>query len=100
MVASITPPPTWLRFRYRFALASDGDGARRVIYVTDAGQANHFAGVFQVAKRANWIPEHGRLEHVPFGLVQGEDGKKLKTRSGDTVPAAGSARRSGGTGRS
>ena len=71
--------------RYRFAQASDGDGARRVIYVTDAGQANHFAGVFQVAKRANWIPDHGRLEHVPFGLVQGEDGKKLKTRSGDTV---------------
>ncbi|EHA61840.1 arginine--tRNA ligase [Synechococcus sp. WH 8016] len=71
--------------RYRFAGGSDGDGARRVIYVTDAGQANHFAGVFQVAKRANWIPEDGRLEHVPFGLVQGEDGKKLKTRSGDTV---------------
>ncbi len=71
--------------RYRFAGGSDGDGARRVIYVTDAGQANHFAGVFQVAKRANWIPENGRLEHVPFGLVQGEDGKKLKTRSGDTV---------------
>ena len=71
--------------RYRFAHNPDGDGARRVIYVTDAGQANHFAGVFQVAKRANWIPEEGRLEHVPFGLVQGEDGKKLKTRSGDTV---------------
>ncbi len=71
--------------RYRFGAASDGDGARRVIYVTDAGQANHFAGVFQVAKRAKWIPEQGRLEHVPFGLVQGEDGKKLKTRSGDTV---------------
>lgn len=71
--------------RYRFAQNPDGDGACRVIYVTDAGQANHFAGVFQVAKRANWIPEEGRLEHVPFGLVQGEDGKKLKTRSGDTV---------------
>jgi len=38
-----------------------------------------------VARRAGWIPEDGRLEHVPFGLVQGEDGKKLKTRSGDTV---------------
>lgn len=71
--------------RYRFAQNPDGDGACRVIYVTDAGQANHFAGVFQVAKRANWIPEEGRLEHVPFGLVLGEDGKKLKTRSGDTV---------------
>jgi len=71
--------------RYRFAQSPDGDGARRVIYVTDAGQANHFAGVFQVAQRAGWIPDSGRLEHVPFGLVQGDDGKKLKTRAGDTV---------------
>ena len=71
--------------RYRFGAAPGGDEARRVIYVTDAGQASHFAGVFQVARRAGWIPEGGRLEHVPFGLVQGEDGKKLKTRAGDTV---------------
>ena len=71
--------------RYRFGAAPEGDGARRVIYVTDAGQANHFAGVFQVARRAGWVPGDGRLEHVPFGLVQGEDGKKLKTRAGDTV---------------
>ena len=71
--------------RYRFGAAPEGDGARRVVYVTDAGQANHFAGVFQVAERAGWIPDGARLEHVPFGLVQGEDGKKLKTRAGDTV---------------
>ncbi len=61
------------------------DGAERVIYVTDAGQANHFAQVFQVAERAGWVPAGVELTHVPFGLVQGEDGKKLKTRSGDTV---------------
>ncbi|EAQ76658.1 MULTISPECIES: arginine--tRNA ligase [unclassified Synechococcus] len=71
--------------RYRFAAPPEGDGARRLIYVTDAGQASHFAAVFQVARRAGWVPEGGRLEHVPFGLVQGDDGKKLKTRSGDTV---------------
>jgi len=71
--------------RYRFAPGPGGDGASRVIYVTDAGQANHFAGVFQVAQRAGWIPSHCGVEHVPFGLVQGDDGKKLKTRSGDTV---------------
>jgi arginyl-tRNA synthetase len=71
--------------RYRFAQPPAGDGAGRVIYVTDAGQASHFAGVFQVARRAGWIPPHGRVDHVPFGLVQGEDGKKLKTRAGDTV---------------
>ena len=68
-----------LRYRIR------EDEAQRIIYVTDAGQANHFTQVFQVAKRAGWIPEDVELVHVPFGLVQGEDGKKLKTRSGDTV---------------
>jgi arginyl-tRNA synthetase len=61
------------------------DHADRLIYITDAGQANHFAQVFQVAHRAGWIPENVDIVHVPFGLVQGEDGKKLKTRSGDTV---------------
>jgi arginyl-tRNA synthetase len=61
------------------------DHGDRLIYITDAGQANHFAQVFQVARRAGWIPETVEVVHVPFGLVQGEDGKKLKTRSGDTV---------------
>jgi arginyl-tRNA synthetase len=61
------------------------DQAERLIYVTDAGQANHFAQVFQVARRAGWVSESLELVHVPFGLVQGEDGKKLKTRSGETV---------------
>jgi arginyl-tRNA synthetase len=71
--------------RYRFAPPPKGDGAKRVIYVTDAGQASHFAAVFAVARRAGWIPQGARVEHVPFGLVQGDDGKKLKTRAGDTV---------------
>lgn len=61
------------------------DQAERIIYVTDAGQANHFTQVWQVARRAGWIPDTVELVHVPFGLVQGEDGKKFKTRSGDTV---------------
>ncbi|MCU0566759.1 MAG: arginine--tRNA ligase [Oculatellaceae cyanobacterium Prado106] len=61
------------------------DQVERAIYVTDAGQANHFAQVWQVAARAGWIPDSVKLEHVPFGVVQGEDGKKFKTRSGETV---------------
>ena len=71
--------------RYRLNSPPNGDGAYRIIYVTDAGQSNHFKSVFQVAKRANWIPKSCTVQHVPFGLVQGEDGKKLKTRSGETV---------------
>jgi len=68
--------------RYR----TQQDEAERILYVVDAGQANHFNQVFQVAKKAGyWDPEKVELAHVPFGLVQGEDGKKFKTRSGETV---------------
>jgi len=61
------------------------DGAQRILYVTDIGQSLHFTQVFQVARRAGLVPPEVSLEHVPFGLVQGEDGKKFKTRSGDVV---------------
>lgn len=61
------------------------DEAKRIIYVTDSGQAGHFAQVFQVAERAGFFPGDVEVVHVPFGLVQGEDGKKLKTRAGDTI---------------
>lgn len=69
-----------LRYRIR------EDQATRIIYVTDIGQSAHFAQVFQVAQRADWLPESVQAIHVPFGLVMGDDGKKFKTRSGDTVP--------------
>jgi arginyl-tRNA synthetase len=68
-----------LRYRLRV------DQADRIIYITDAGQANHFGQFFQVARTAGWIDQKVEIVHTPFGLVQGEDGKKLKTRSGETI---------------
>jgi arginyl-tRNA synthetase len=61
------------------------DKADRIIYITDAGQSDHFAQFFQVARLAGWIPEGVEITHVPFGLVLGEDGKKIKTRSGESI---------------
>ncbi len=61
------------------------DFVDKIIYVTDAGQSDHFQQVFQVARRAGILPDSVEAIHVPFGLVQGEDGKKLKTRSGETI---------------
>lgn len=56
-----------------------------LIYVTDIGQATHFAMLFKAAEKAQWLDrEKTRVDHVPFGLVLGPDGKKFKTRSGDT----------------
>ncbi|XP_074650905.1 arginine--tRNA ligase, cytoplasmic-like isoform X2 [Tubulanus polymorphus] len=57
-----------------------------LIYVVDGGQGTHFQAIFGAAKRAGWIdPIKHRVEHVGFGVVLGEDKKKFKTRSGDTV---------------
>lgn len=57
-----------------------------LIYVTDAGQATHFSTLFSCGKKVGWLDEKiHRVDHVGFGVVLGEDKKKFKTRSGDTV---------------
>jgi len=56
-----------------------------LVYVTDAGQATHFQQVFACAEKAGYLKPGVRLDHVGFGVVLGEDKKKFKTRSGDTV---------------
>lgn len=60
----------------------------RIIYVADNGQAVHFQTIFAAAKRVGYVDDTVKLEHVGFGLVLGEDKKKFKTRSGDTVKLA------------
>lgn len=59
-----------------------------LIYVTDAGQSIHFQMIFKAGEKAGYL--HGRsvrIDHVPFGLVLGADGKKFRTRSGETEKA-------------
>lgn len=67
--------------RYRVQV----DQAQRVIYPVGAEQTNHFAQIFQVGRKAGWITDQVEFVHAPFGLVLGEDGSKLKTRSGEAV---------------
>ncbi|CAN8062935.1 unnamed protein product [Agarophyton chilense] len=64
--------------RYR----SSEDGADRILYVTDVGQSLHFKQIFALCRKAQFLPATVSVEHVPFGLVQGADGKKFKTRAG------------------
>lgn len=59
--------------------------ADRIIYVTDAGQSQHFQMIFKAAEKAGYLdPQKVKVDHVPFGLVLGADGKKFRTRAGDT----------------
>ena len=58
--------------------------ADEIIYVTDARQKLHFEMLFAVVKMAGWA-KNTKLVHITFGSVLGEDGKPLKTRSGENV---------------
>merc|ERR1711935_997604 len=60
--------------------------AKRIIYITDFSQGDHFKMIFEAGKVVNWVkPNEHTLQHIGFGTVQGEDGKRFKTRSGDAV---------------
>ena len=60
-------------------------GSREFLYVVGAEQAQHFAMVFEVARKANLMDDEVKAIHVPFGLVMGTDGKKLASRTGGAV---------------
>lgn len=63
----------------------DVEKAERIIIVTDAGQATHFQMIFAAACKAGYLDvAKTRFDHVPFGVVLGADGKKFRTRSGET----------------
>ncbi|XP_076244884.1 arginine--tRNA ligase-like protein isoform X2 [Calliopsis andreniformis] len=56
-----------------------------LIYVTDAGQSMHFQVLKSCGERAGILKSFHRMDHVGFGVVLGQDKKKFKTRSGDSV---------------
>ncbi|MBE2213553.1 MAG: arginine--tRNA ligase [Opitutaceae bacterium] len=58
-----------------------------VIVVTDARQNDHFEQLWLTTQK--WFAHAGRrlpqFQHVTFGTILGEDGKAIKTRSGDPI---------------
>ena len=50
------------------------------------GQAGHFDIIFGCAERVGWLDRSKtRVDHVGFGVVLGEDRKKFKSRSSETI---------------
>ncbi len=60
-------------------------GAKRVCYVVDARQSEHFKQVFEAARLAGFVDESILLEHIAFGMMLDKNGKPFKTRDGGTV---------------
>jgi arginyl-tRNA synthetase len=59
----------------------------KIYYVVDSGQSTHFLQLFDVVTKMGWNTEKS-IEHVNFGVVCGEDGKRMRSRSGDTLKLA------------
>jgi len=60
-------------------------GAKRVCYVVDARQAEHFKQVFEAARMVGFANDSILLEHIAFGMMLDKSGRPFKTRDGGTV---------------
>jgi arginyl-tRNA synthetase len=98
----------------KYRISDYGENATWMFYVIDSGQSLHLDLVFRVAEMAGWYKPASplpappgvtstpvatlansfidnskavpcRVEHVGFGVVQGEDRRKFKSRDGGTV---------------
>jgi len=59
--------------------------ADKIIYITDVGQSDHFEMLFYLIKKLKIDKKKiTELIHIPLGLMLNSDGKKIKTRSGDS----------------
>ncbi|CAK4086151.1 unnamed protein product [Aphanomyces euteiches] len=57
-----------------------------IIIYTDYTQQDHFGLLFEVGEMAKILdPTKHRVNHIGFGTVNDESGKRFKTRSGETV---------------
>ena len=54
-----------------------------ILYVVDARQARHFQEVFEAARL--WGYTDVTLRHIAFGTILSEDGRPIKTRSGEPI---------------
>src|SRR5207244_747604 len=52
-----------------------------LLYVVDFRQSQHFANLFEAAKR--WGVAGVEMTHISFGSVLGRDGRPISTRKGD-----------------
>jgi arginyl-tRNA synthetase len=70
-----------VRYRAEHFRATD------ILYVVDKRQSDHFEQLFLTIRK--WFARTNRplprLEHLDFGTVLGQDGRPLKTRSGENI---------------
>ena len=59
--------------------------ADQVLYVVGSPQRLHLEMIFATARAAGWLPPEAEAVHVGFGQVLGADGKRFRTRAGESI---------------
>ncbi|QJC29267.1 arginine--tRNA ligase [Enterobacteriaceae endosymbiont of Plateumaris rustica] len=59
--------------------------ADRIIYYVDSRQSQYLQQIFLIAKKANYVPFHVKLEHHMFGMILNNNNKPFKTRTGENI---------------
>lgn len=59
--------------------------ANRILYFIDSRQHQHLMQAWTIVRKADYVPDSVTLEHHPFGMMMGKDGRPFKTRSGGTI---------------
>ncbi|QJC37510.1 arginine--tRNA ligase [Enterobacteriaceae endosymbiont of Donacia thalassina] len=59
--------------------------ANRIIYYVDSRQKQYLKQIFQIAKKAKYVPSNIKLEHHMFGMILNKNNKPFKTREGENI---------------
>lgn len=62
--------------------------ANKILYFIDARQGQYLNQIFELSRTIGYAPADVCIEHKPFGMVMGKDGKPFKSRSGGTIKLA------------
>jgi len=56
-----------------------------IYYVVGSEQADHFKQLIDVAKKAGWLTNNQKVEHIGFGMVLDENNKRFRSRDGGAI---------------
>ncbi|QJC36694.1 arginine--tRNA ligase [Enterobacteriaceae endosymbiont of Donacia simplex] len=59
--------------------------ANRIIYYVDSRQNQYLKQIFQIVKKAKYVPSNMKLEHHMFGMILNKKNKPFKTREGNNI---------------
>lgn len=59
--------------------------ADKILYYTDSRQNQYLLQIWEIAKKAGYIPKNVKVEHHMFGMMLSDNKRPFQTRTGNTI---------------